>query len=257
MALLSKRSNRHLLITLCRAKLQAHEYNSFFGMSWSILGPLAMWLAMYLVFQHRFADRIKDYPLYLLLGIVCVNFFITSTNHILRTLSLERELVLNTSVPREFVILANLFLHSCKLLIEVGLCCLFSACLGQLPVDRILLIVPVLLSLLGVTVGTGIVLCLAYCMVRDTEHIWGLCARLLLFVTPVFYSLEDLGPLIRDLVYWVNPLTPIMEALRNCILKTAEFQPMIYLHAAVLGAVFFLLGYGAFLALEGRAVERV
>ena len=100
--------NINILKELTRAKLKASDFNSFLGIVWSLLGTSIMLLAMYLIFKGRFDSGIKNYALYLLIGIVFLNYFISATTYLLRSFRNSRDLVLNSTFLREDILLSDL-----------------------------------------------------------------------------------------------------------------------------------------------------
>jgi ABC-type polysaccharide/polyol phosphate export permease len=246
--------NRNLLVELIRANFKVRDHNSILGVSWSLLGPAAMLMVMYFVFRTRFGQGIRAYPLYLLVGIVFINFFITVTTYLTRIIFANREVVLNSTIPRESLILSNGFIHLYKFLIELGLCLALSIFYGLFTWKGILLLLPLLIAYIGFALGVGLIMSLIYCYARDIQHIWGLLSRLLYFATPVFYTLNSLSPLTRKAVYYGNPLTPFLLSFRGVFM--GDVSPATYGHSLLLGAVFFALGYIVFIRFENMAVER-
>lgn len=122
--------NRSLFVELVRASFKNTDHNSVAGALWSLLAPFAMLTALYLVFRERFGEELKAYPLYLLLGIAVVNYFATATRLLITILFANRPLLLNTTVPRETVILSMVAFHGYKFLVEVVLCALLAVHYG-------------------------------------------------------------------------------------------------------------------------------
>lgn len=250
------RSNAALLVELARAGIKAADHNSLLGALWSLLAPFVMLLALWLVFRRRFGREVEAYPVYLLIGISLVNYFVTTTRFLITVLFNNRVLLLNSTVPRETVIAAQVAVHTYKLLVEMLLCALFSASYGLFSIGPALAALPLLVAYVALTTGVGLVLALLHSFARDVEHIWSLASRLLLFVTPVFYPLAGLAPFERLLVGWLNPISPFLVSLRSALMIGTPFSPLAYGYALTLGGGVLALGYAAFLRLEHAALER-
>lgn len=256
LARLATWEHAHLFAELSRAAMRAGDHNSMLGAAWSLLSPFVMLLALYLVFRNRFGSEVEAYPLYLLIGISLVNYFVTATRFLISILFGHRPLLLNTTVPRETVIASQLAVHSSKLLIEMAICGVFSLAYGLFSFWAALAAIPLILAFMALTAGVGLILALIHCFARDVEHIWSLISRLLLFVTPVFYTLDGLPPLAHLLVAWLNPLTPFLVSLRWLLIEGSPPEPLAYAYATALAFVVLAIGYAAFLRLEGTALER-
>jgi len=247
--------NRALLVELVRANFKVADHNSVAGALWSLIAPFAMLTALYLVFRERFGEELRAYPLYLLLGISFVNYFSTATRYLIAVLFANRALLLNTTVPRETVILSQLAFHSYKLLVELVLCALLAVHYDTFSWSGMAASVPLLLAFFALVTGVGLLGAVVHSFARDIEHIWTLVTTLLMFVTPVFYGLEKLSPPARFIIYWLNPLTPFLTALRGLFIGPPA-HPGVYAHAVLIGVVVFVAGYAAFLSAESAALER-
>ncbi len=244
-----------LLRELIRANFMVTDHNSFLGIFWSFLGPLTLLVAMYFIFRVNFGSSIQAYPLFLLIGVVLVNFFITSTLYSTKMLVLNREFVLNTITPRETLILSGVAIYAYKFLIELAFCYLLGIFYKLFSWGNLLLLFPLLIACIGLAIGISFIFSLLYCLARDTEHIWTIMSRLLLFATPVFYKLEIFSSPIREGIYWLNPLTPFLISFREIIMAQKSINIFIYIHSLCLGVFFFILGYLVFIKFEAMAVE--
>ncbi len=255
-ALLFSPENRRLSRELVRASFRVSDHNSVLGVLWSLLGPLAMLVVLYAVFHGRFGRGIEGYGIYLMVGIVSVSFFNLTTTALLRGFSVHKLSFLNSTMPRETFLATNVFLHLYKFVIQLGFCAALAAASGLLSWHFPLLLLPLLASYTAFCTGVGLVLALVFSVVRDVEHIWTIACRLLLFVTPVFYTLDDISSAVSTLVYWGNPLTPFLVAFRGVTMGAPGLDPHVYAHACTLGLASFAPAYAAFLLYHHRAAER-
>lgn len=256
LARLVSRDNRRMWRELVVASFRVNDHNAFLGVVWSLLSPLLMLGVMYFLFKDRFGQNIPAYSAYLLLGIVTVNFFSGETRQMMPLFVTSKFLFTNSTVPRETVLAANLTLGLYKFLIELGFCLVIAFALGVFAGLRLVLLFVLVIAFTAFTSGVGLILSLLYVQIRDIEHAWSLFTRLLLFVTPIFYSLDSISPRAALAIYWLNPLTPFLIALRGIALNDATVSPFVFLHALGLGMVTFVVAYAIFLRREARAVER-
>ncbi len=253
---LFNKSNWRLFLELVRANFKVRENNSILGIFWSLIGPIALLIIMYFVFRLRFGQEIKAYPLYLLIGIITTTFFITATTYVIKIFFAYRDLVLNTTVPREVLVASELYIHVYKFVIELFLCLILSIFYGVFAWKSLLLLLPLLISYIALALGISLIISLIYCFARDIEHIWMLVTRLLFFATPIFYTLDSISALSRKIIYWLNPLTPFLISFQNILIGKGNINSFIYLHSLLLGMFFFILGYATFFVFENTAMER-
>ncbi len=253
---LASADNRALFLELLRAGIKVNDHNSVLGTLWGLLNPITLFLVLYLVFRKHFGAGIDAYPLFLLVGVSVLNFFTAATRALVTVFAANRHLLLNSTIPRETLVAATVATHAYKLVVELVLCGAVSAWYGRLAWSTVLGVVPVLLGLVALTLGIGLLGALAYCFVRDVEHLWGLGTRLLLFVSPVFYDLSSLSALPRTLIYWANPVTPFLVAFRGLFIQAGQFDALACIHSVVVGLVVLTVAFAVFLRWEGEAVER-
>lgn len=255
-ARLAAPANRNLLRELARANLRLSDHNSVLGALWGLLGPALMLVVLWAIFQAHFGRGVAAYPLYLLVGIVTVGFFLTVTRYLMSVFHANRSVLTDSTVPRETLVVANVMPHVYKFGIELLLCVGLATACGFLTWRVPLLLGPLVVAYVAFVLGTGLVLAIVYCFTGDVEHLWMLGSRLLFFATPVFYTLDALGPIARAAVYVLNPLTPFVLAFRSVLIADQPLALGVYVHALLLGAGTFALGYAVFLRWEALAVER-
>jgi lipopolysaccharide transport system permease protein len=248
-------ANAELLLELIRARLKSTDNSTVLGMLWSLIGPISMLLVMYLIFSTRFGAGVQAYPLYLLIGIVLVGFFVTATRYLISALVTDRRLILNSSVPHAVVLISNTSVHAYKLLVELGLCAALSAYYGLFSWRALVFSTPLILAFVALVLGVGMVLATLNAFARDIEHVWIVGSWMLFFATPVFYDLGSLSPVEATLVYWLNPLTPFLLAFRDLLM--GDSQDLLALgHSLVLGIAGFAIGCVVLKLFGSAAVER-
>lgn len=253
---LFSRRSLECFVALMRAKIALRYYTSLLGSLWGIIGPLAMLAVLFAVFSSSYGEKLGKYPLYLLLGISCVNYFNGATIRCMHALKADRALVLNTPVRRELSVLSEVVLPTRLYIVELLLCAFISWCYGSLSF-KILLLPLIIVIQAAFAAGAGLIAALAYCYLRDFENVWYLVTRLMLFATPVFYSLDMVDAVVGAFVYWLNPLTPLLLSLRQAVIAGSQFEPSVFAHALLVGAVGLTAGLLLFSRFQLRAVEEI
>jgi lipopolysaccharide transport system permease protein len=253
---LARPGNRTILLEMVRANIKASDYHSFLGGIWSLVGTAVMLACFYYVFSRHFGQKIPGYPLYLLTGIILVNFFITATSHLLKALRFNRDIALNSTIPRENLVLATISINIWKFGIELALCIVISMWYGFFGWRSALLLLPVLLSFLALVLGVGVALSLLFCFARDVEHIWTIFSRLFLFVTPVFYTAESLSPNMSVLISYLNPLSSYLKAFRTIFMNSGALGASDLVRCFLWGPFVLIVSYLVFLRWEGEALDR-
>jgi lipopolysaccharide transport system permease protein len=245
------RGAMHLLYQATRATFIAEEKNSWLGVLWHLAHPLAFTLVLFVVFSRipRFAE-IEHYPLFILIGILHFNFFANATTRAVNAMRLERDFVLNSTAPLEILVLRSVAVEVLHYCIDLALAVALIAAFAPGTLTWSVLAYPlVLAAAVGLTAGAAFFLAALVPFLSDVVHIWTIAARMLFFLTPIFYSLENLpAPEVRG-VLALNPLTGLVGAARDVLL--AGRLPAIHPGALLLvPAVTLLLGWTLFARLK-------
>jgi ABC-type polysaccharide/polyol phosphate transport system ATPase subunit/ABC-type polysaccharide/polyol phosphate export permease len=206
-------------LTLSRADFKLRYLDSVIGYAWALAQPLLTFLVLYLIWSKvvRIGGDVQHYPLKLLLAIALFTFFTEATGHALPTLVTKGEMLKKIpfaplAVPLSSV-LTSAFIYGLTLVIVVGM----VLALGIDPAWRWLQMIPLVLVLFAFTLGVAMLLSLFYVSIRDVMPIWVVVARLLFFLTPVFYPLE-VAPHGLQHVLILNPLALVIEQARHVLI---------------------------------------
>lgn len=197
-------------------KLRFH--GAVLGYLWSLGRPLLLFGMIYVVFSEilRFGDRIDNFPVFLLLNIMLVQFFIEATNGSLRSLVAREQLVRKTQCPRLIMPLSVVLTSGIGLAFSLVAVFAYIILYGVTPMWTWLLL-PVLVTLLLMfTTGMALLLSALYVRFRDIDQIWGVISFGIFYLSAVFYPLDAVPEHIRDLVV-ANPLVPILTMARDWI----------------------------------------
>lgn len=216
------------LMTACEWRLR--EQSSMFGFLWTLLQPVLMFVVLHELFTKWMGARTPNYAAYLIIGVVMYGYFNSATTYALTSLSRRSATLLSFNAPRELVVLAAVFSSALSHAIELVLMALFIWAGGVTPTWAWLAL-PVLF-LLETALAAGVSLGLSVVAARhhDFPRAWSIATMAGFFLTPVFYTLDTVTPERRR---WLelNPLTHLLEAARDCLIrgqvpKAADLAPL-------------------------------
>ena len=251
------KANLGNLFQLFNAFRKSIDNNSMLGILWSLIVPLVLFAVMFIVFRARFGSQVKAYPLYLLIGIVCVNFFTISVSYLTKSLFNYKSMVLNMKMIRENIVIANLLIYLYKFLIELFLCFVLSFFYGLFRWEAIFLLVPLIIGFAGLVLGISLGFSLVFCMTRDIEHLWLIMSRIFYFVTPVFYTLDIVPVFTRKLIIYMNPLTPFVVSCRGIFMDISNMDFSMYFYSLAVGVFCLIVGYLLFIEFDSAAIEQI
>lgn len=227
------------------------------GIAWAFITPLLMLGVYTLVFVGIFRARWPGaeeagglaFALRLFAGLMVFNLFSEVIGRAASIFVEQPNLVKKVVFPLPllpFVALGSALFH-----FALSLLILLT---GTLFVDHAwtayLLLVPVvILPLLPLLLGLAWLFGSLGVYVRDLAPVLGLGVSLLMFLSPVFYSLASLAPKWQ---FWMqlNPLTPVIENLRAVIFLGVPPDWLAWSWSLLLGCALALIGARVYLALR-------
>lgn len=214
---------------------------SVLGVLWSFLNPLLTMGVQYIVFSKIFKSNIPNFPLYLLSGIVCYNFFSEATTMSLVSIVGNAHLITKVYVPKYIYPVSRVLSSTINLLLS--LIPLFGVMLltGTHVTPAILMLPYGIVCLVGLCIGIGFILSTSMVFFRDTQFLWGVLIMLWMYMTPIFYP-ESIIPERFLAIYHCNPLYQIIHFIRVLLIDGVSPTPQSYLACLASAAIPMLLG---------------
>lgn len=242
-----------LLRQLVSRDFKTKYKRSVLGVLWSLMNPLLTMLVMYIVFSTLFKSNISNFPVYLLIGIVCWNFFNETVGSCLTSVTGNAALITKVYVPKYMYPLSRTM--SCMVNLGMSLIPLMLVLIltrTQFTIRYLLLPFP-LICLFLFSFGVGLLLASLMVFFRDTQFLWGVVSMLWMYLTPIFYD-TSIIPEEFMVLYKMNPLYHIIRIMRVLLIEGNSPEPKAYLLCMVASAVPLLLGMLAFKKSQDRFV---
>jgi ABC-type polysaccharide/polyol phosphate export permease len=250
-------SFRELMMTLAERDLRVRYKQASLGIAWAVITPLAMMIAFTLIFTHVAKVNTQThgapYALFSYIGLLPWTFFSTSVSAGGTSLVSNIPLLNKLYCPREVFPIAAMADASFDALIASCVLLVLFPILGYAPKLQSLYVLPLLLLvLLMFTLGVTLAVSAVTVHMRDLRLVLPLVIQFGLFVTPVIYAPEKLVKSEQALVAWsvINPLVPVLDGLRRCILYGQPPQWLPLAAAAVSSTLILLGGFLLFKRLE-------
>ncbi len=218
---------------------------SVLGVFWSFLNPLLTMSIQYVVFSTLFKSTIPNFVIYLLCGIVCLNFFNESTSMCLSSIVGNATLINKVYVPKYIYPFSRSLSSTVNLLLSLVPLLIMLLVTGT-PLRPAALLLPyALLMLFMLSYGVGLILATMMVFFRDTQFLWGIFTMLLTYLTPVFYP-ESIIPDKFMTAYKINPLYHVIRFVRGIFIDGVSPEPKAYLLCFIVCFIPFLIGVTVF-----------
>jgi ABC-type polysaccharide/polyol phosphate export permease len=236
---------RDLLRLLVANRIKTRYKRSALGVVWTLLNPLLTTLVLTIAFSYLLRFELKNYPIYLLVGLLFWNFFNQTTNDAMHTLIWGSSLIKRIYVPRAVFAVAvtgNGLINFLFALIP-----LLVIMLGfHHPIRPTLLLLPVAILLMSMfTLGFSLLVSTLAVFFVDFVDLLGVILSAWFYLTPIIYPAtiipEKYLPFIQ-----LNPLNNLLGLFRSLIYLGEIPAPLSWLKAAVIASVTLAVGWWIF-----------
>jgi lipopolysaccharide transport system permease protein len=212
-----------LFMNIFRRELHGKYRGSVLGLVWTLINPLALIAVYTVVFSVLLkAFDIEHYPLFVVSGLVTWVFFNSAVQMACSSLFAQPMLVKQVRFPRHMLPLAVVATNIVTLLAMLVIAVAVNLILIPETRTTFWAAIPMLVPLIALASGLAVAFAYLTVVYRDVEHLMITIFLPWFFVTPIFYTLDQLPGLegnewIADVIYYVNFVTPFVEAIRDPI----------------------------------------
>lgn len=215
--------NRELINVSAKREVLGRYRGSMLGLLWSFFNPLLM-LAVYtfvfsVVFKARWnieSGSKTEFAMVLFAGLIVFNLFGESISRapavVLNNPNYVKKVVFPLEILPVVTLLSALFHGAISLGVWLVAHLIFFGLPHVTALYLPLVILPLLLFIMGLSWG----LASLGVFLRDVSQFIGTVVTVLMFMTPIFYSIAALPEEFRQWLY-LNPLTPVIEQARNVL----------------------------------------
>ena len=245
---------RGILFNFAVSDLKIRYRNSVLGILWSFVEPLLLLAVLFVVFSTMFKFEIPNFPIYLLLGIVCYRFFQNGTTLALNSLTNRSSTITQIYFPRSIPGLSAGITSAIMLVCELAVLGIFMAAFQFIPTATILLLPLVLALELLLILGIALPLSVLNAKFKDTEFIWGVVLSAGFFLTPIFYQFDMLPEMIQNVLQF-SPMVQIVTMAHHVVLYGALPSANTVLYAVGSISAITIIGYLIFRKYQARIAE--
>ena len=248
---------RELLVQIVKRDLALRYKQTIMGFGWAVFMPLVN-TAVFSVIFTRVAplDMDMPYPLFAYCGLLAWNFSASSFRFAVQSLTANASLVTKVYFPREIfpisavaVSLVDFVIGS---IVLVGLMIYYQVA----PTSALIALPWVMLVHIMFTLAISMMLAMANLFYRDVKYLFELVLTVWMFVSAVLYPVNNVGGLMGR-VMAINPVTPILEAYRDVILRGHLPDPSAFMITTLVSAAFLVISWIIFHRAEYAFAENV
>lgn len=257
------RQYRELLFRFVRRDMLSTYQQTLMGSVWIFLQPLLTTLVYVIIFGYFIKTATLNIPtvLFYLPGVIVWNYFSDILIQTMYTFIHNSQIFSKVYFPRIIVPLSVVLNQTIRMGIQLFIFLIiwlfYKTDYPQLQIQYNLMLLPLALlivALLGL--GIGLICSVVISRYRDVENLVHFLLRLFMFASPVVYSVS-LVPAVWQPLYWLNPLTAIIEVFRSAFLYPAQGYFYYIAIAAITSVMLTVIGIVLFKRYEMQIMDTV
>ncbi len=210
---------------LAEREIKVRYRGSFLGVYWSLFNPLIM-TALYTsifgdAFKKYYHNSLSQYILAAFTGLVVIHFFQGSTSQALASVVNNGSLLNKIRLPVSVFPLSTILANTCQLVIGIlPLLTILTLAISKHRWESLINVLAIPLPLIGLillSTGVGLLVSALFVFFRDLPFFYELVQFVLWLTSPIFYPAAIVPEQVRPFLK-LNPLSPIIESLRQIIL---------------------------------------
>ncbi|OBU42445.1 ABC transporter permease [Photobacterium damselae] len=218
-------AHKQLFVQMVKREIASRYRGSSLGMFWSILNPLLM-LSVYtfvfsIVFKAKWGggdgETESSFAVILFAGLMIHGFLAEVLLLSPNSISGNSNYVKKVIFPIEILNLVNVSAALFNLFISVVVLIAIAIITGTKIHYTIIYAPLVLAPLVVLSIGVGWLVSSLGVYLKDINQLMGVITSVLLFISPVFFSLDNIPAEFKQMVFF-NPLTIIIEQFRGAVL---------------------------------------
>jgi ABC-type polysaccharide/polyol phosphate export permease len=245
---------RELVRTLAERDLRARYKQTMLGFTWAIVTPVMLMVVFSVVFTRvaKINAHGAPYVLFAYIGLIPWTFFSNSVSQGAASLVGNLAILNKVYCPREVFPIGTVLVAAVDTTISVGVLVILFLATGTAPKPETAY-APILIAILVVfSLAVALLVSSLIVYVRDLRQALPLVLQLGLFATPVAYGIDVFAKSHGALLVYsaLNPLGPVIDGLRRCVLlgQAPQWGPVGI--GAVTACLMLTVSYAVFKRLE-------
>ena len=251
--------SRELIWQLFKRDFMANYKQSFLGIVWIILTPLAgiiSWVFMNSTGLLNPGDVGVPYPVYVLVGSTIWALFIGFYTSTASSISAGSSLILHVNFSREALIAQQIAQTVANFMLSLLMTLVVFFVFGIVPSWKSIFFPLTLIPIFFIGAGIGMIVAVISVVAHDINKIVTVSLGFLMFLTPVIYAPKFQNKIVQIVLKW-NPMSYLISTPRDVIFYGQIENPTGYFYSTLFSIVIFLLSWRFFFLSEHKVAEKL
>lgn len=237
---------------LIRMAIRRQYRNTFLGMAWSLIQPLAYITVLSVVMSQVMRFAVHDYAVYLISGLIPWQFMVAGVTQSASAFTSRYTVLHHTILPRTLFVVADVGMHSYLFINTFLLGLLVTLVLkGFTPAILFypIAFLPLYVTVLALAVAAAYLTPYFY----DTPHLLNVAFQVLFWTVPIVYPLSAV-PEAHHVFFSYNPIYMLLHPLQTVLYEGMLPTTMDMMLACLVAGLACLVSYCIFRALRRNII---
>lgn len=235
---------KSLTIDLSLTFLKLRYRGTALGIVWSFLEPLLLLTVFYFVFNNVFGTSIPNFVLHLFVGLILFFMFTRGTSMGLTSIYSNAHIITNLRIPKIILPLSYNLTAFIMMLFDFSIVFAYMATTQFLPPVTIILLPVFMILVFLLSVGISLPLSILSVKLKDLNYIWIVVTNVIIFLSPIFWRLDNMPQAIREILQY-SPWVQLIMMSQDVTIYNKLPDTMMFLY--VTSFVFIVLAIGVFI----------
>ncbi len=247
---------RYLLMYLIWRDIKVRYKQAFFGVAWAIVSPLIQVTVFTFIFGgiFRLSTGQTNYFPIVLVGFTFWNFLSQCITSTLVALVTNTDLITKVKFPKIILVISAVGGRIPDLIVTFVFSLFLLLFLQPFFIPNLFWFAILFMTLILLAVGIGLILSVTNVYFRDITAVIPVFITVWLFLTPVVYPLSSV-PANYMILARVNPVTGILEGMRNVLITNQPPDLLLTLTSIALSVGLLIFGFLYFSKLEKNLAD--
>jgi ABC-type polysaccharide/polyol phosphate export permease len=246
-----------LLRAIIRRDLSLRYRNAVLGFGWAVFAPLLQMILFTVVFTRVAPlETGMPYPVYAYAGLLVWTMFASALRAAAHSLTANPDLVTKVYFPREVLPFSAVLVAVVDFAVASVVMALLMAHYDIAVGWSVLFFPVVVLVHVAFTAGVALLVAMAHLFYADVKYVFELVLLVWMFASSVLYPIDQVGGSL-GVVVRLNPMTPIIEAYRDVLLRDTLPASAPFLSVALVAVLTLGVGWLLFHRAEFRFAEEI
>lgn len=243
--MIQKLKQHHFLFEeLVKRDFKKKYKRTLLGVGWSLLSPLLTLLVMKLVFTQFFGRNTPHYTIYIFCGNLVWSYYSEATKSGMQALMENAKIFTKINVPKYLFLLSKNVQAFINFLLTLVILFIFVAFDHLAFTWKFICLLYPICMLVLFNIGVGFILSALFVFFRDTQYLYDVFLRLLMYLSAIFYTIDNYGGTVQKL-FLLNPVYLFIRYFRKIIIEATI--PSVPFHLLMLADTVIVLGLGCWI----------